>query len=294
MKRQILAITCASLTLPILAAEPAAEKIDLTKVNKSQYSLFNRTPSEFLREMSTDRPDKTESAYTVDAGHFQIETDLISYSHDHDRSGGADTKVDAWAITPINFKVGLNNRIDLQTVIETYNHITTKDRVAGTTVRQSGFGDITSRLKVNFWGNDGGTTAFAAMPFVKFPTSQDQIGNNSVEGGIILPLAVELPAGWGMGVMTELDINRNDGRSGHHAEFVNSITFAHDIVGKLGGYAEFFSAVSAESGAKWVGTVDLGLTYGLTDNIQLDAGVNIGLTKSADDINPFIGLSWRF
>ena len=42
------------------------------------------------------------------------------------------------------------------------------------------------------------------------------------------------------------------------------------------------------------GTVDLGLTYGLTDNIQLDAGVNIGLTASADDINPFLGLSLRF
>ncbi len=294
MNRQILASTCASLTLAVLAAANAAEKIDLTKVNKSQYSLFNRTPAEFLREMSTDRPDKTESAYTVDAGHFQIETDLVSYSHDRDRSGGADTRVDAWAIAPINFKVGLNNRIDLQTVIETYNHITTKDRVAGTTVRQSGFGDVTSRLKVNFWGNDGGTTAFAAMPFVKFPTSQDQIGNNSVEGGIILPLAVELPAGWGMGVMTELDVIRNDGRSGYHAEFINSITFAHDIAGDLGGYVEFFSAVSAESGAKWIGTVDLGLTYGLTDNIQLDAGVNIGVTRSADDINPFIGLSWRF
>lgn len=275
-------------------AKGPEEKLDLTKIDKSGYNLFNRTPDEYLREMSTDRPDKTESPYTVDAGHFQLEMDVLSYTHDRDRSGGGDTKVDSWAVAPINFKVGLFNNVDLQTVIETYNHITTEDRVAGTKDRQSGFGDITSRLKINLWGNDGGDTAFGVMPFVKYPTSQHQIGNNSVEGGIIFPLAVALPAGWDMGLMTEFDFNRNDNRPGHHVEFVNTITFGHDIIGKLGGYVEFFSAVSTERDARWVGTVDAGLTYGLTDNLQLDIGINVGVTKSADDYNPFVGLSWRF
>jgi hypothetical protein len=98
-----------------------------------------------------------------------------------------------------------------------------------------------------------------------------------------------------MGLMTEVDFLRGEPGDGrYHASFVNSITFAHDIWGKLGGYVEFFSEVSAERGSRWIGTVDLGLTYALTDDIQLDAGVNIGATKSADDINPFVGLSWRF
>lgn len=268
--------------LTALHAEPAAPEA----FDKSGYHLFNPVPADHLRELSTDRPDKTESPYTVDAGHIQIESDLVSYTHD------SDSGVEAWAIVPINFKVGLLRNVDLQTVIETYNHITTTDGLTKT--RQSGFGDITSRVKVNLWGNDGGTTALALMPFVKFPTSQDNIGNNSVEGGLIIPLGVELPAGWGMGLMTEIDFNRDENGSGHHAEFINSITFSHDIVGNLGGYVEFFSAVSTESGTPWVGTVDLGLTYGLSDNIQLDAGINIGVTDSADDFNPFIGLSIRY
>jgi hypothetical protein len=38
-----------------------------------------------LRELSTDRPDKTERPFTVDAGHFQLEMDLFSYACDrHD------------------------------------------------------------------------------------------------------------------------------------------------------------------------------------------------------------------
>jgi hypothetical protein len=130
------------------------------------------------------------------------------------------------------------------------------------------------------------------MPFVKLPTNRDGLGNPSVERRF--PLAVELPGGWGLGLMTEIDVLRNEAGHGRHASFVNTITFGHDIVGDLGGYMEFFSEISAESGTSWVGTVDCGLTYGLSKNLQLDVGVNIGVTKSADDLNLFVGVSRRF
>ena len=247
-----------------------------------------------MRELSTDRPDKTESAYTVDAGHFQIESDLVTYSHDHDKSGGADTTVDAWSFAAANFKVGLCNRVDLQVVVESYNRVRTKDRIASTVLRQSGFGDITARLKYNVWGNDGGETAFALMPWAKFPSNQDNLANNAVEAGLILPLSASLPWGWDFGVMAEFDFIQNSSDTDYHAEFINSLTFSHDIWGKLGGYIEFWSLVSGEPGAPWIGTVDLGLTYGLSDNIQFDAGVNIGITRSAEDLNPFVGVTVRF
>lgn len=54
----------------------------VSAADKKQYSLFQPTPNAQLREMSTDRPDKTESPYTVDAGRFQIETDLVAYTRD--------------------------------------------------------------------------------------------------------------------------------------------------------------------------------------------------------------------
>lgn len=260
--------------------------------DKSGYHLLNPTPREQLREMSTDRPDKTESAYSVDAGHFQLEMDILSYGYDRYNSDRENRREESVAIAPVNLKVGLLNDLDLQLMIEPYVSVRTRD--AGGVTRRRGFGDVTVRTKYNLWGNDGGKTAMAVMPFVKLPTNQDDLGNNSVEGGVILPLAVELPGGWGMGLMTEVDFIRDENGGGHHPEFVNTITFGHDIVGDLGGYVEFFSLVSSERGSEWVGTVDLGLTYALTDDIQLDGGVNIGVTRSAEDWNPFLGLSWRF
>lgn len=262
--------------------------------NKSQYHLFNPTPRELMREMSTDRPDLTESPYTVDAGHFQFETDLWNYSYDRHNSARADTRDEASSFATINAKAGLLNNLDLQLIIPTYNRVRSHDLSTGTVTRNEGFGDLTLRMKYNLWGNDGGKTAFGVMPFVKLPTAATGLGNNSVEGGLILPLAVELPDGWSMGTMLEVDILHDGVGNGHHADFINTITFGHDIVGKLAGYVEFFSALSTEAAAPWMATANAGLTYGLTENVQLDAGVNFGVTRSAPDINPVVGLSWRF
>jgi hypothetical protein len=247
-----------------------------------------------MREMSTDRPDKTESPYTVDAGHFQLEMDIATFTHDHDTAGGNDARVNAWAIAPVNLKLGLRNNLDFQLMLETWSHVKTEDRVAGTITRQSGFGDVIPRVKLNLWGNDGGRTAFGIMPFVKIPSNQHGLGNNAVEGGIILPLAIELPAGFDLGMMSEFDFIRNEAQRRYHPEFVNTVTVGHDLMGKLGGYVEFFSQVSAEARTPWIGTVDLGLTYAVSKDVQLDAGINLGVTRSADDWNPFVGLSFRF
>lgn len=261
-------------------------------VSKSAYHLFHPVPEGLMRDMSTDRPDKTESPFTLDAGHFQIEMDLASYAYD--RAGGGGTRTDAWAVAPINIKAGLFNDLDVQLVIETWNHVRTKDLATGNASTRSGFGDITLRLKKNLLGNDGGRTALAVMPFVKFPTNQDGLGNDSIEGGVIVPLAVDLGGGWGIGGMTEVDILRDESGRGNHVSFINTVVVGCDFTEKLGAYVEFFSEVSTESGSPWVGTVDIGFTWGVTKNIQLDAGINVGVTKSADDLNPFLGLSWRY
>ncbi len=247
----------------------------------------------WARDMSTDRPDKTESPYTVDAGRYQLEMSLVDYSRDRHNPEGAENNVDTLSVAPMNWKAGLTNRMDVQVIINPY--IREKADDGATTERKTGFGDMQTRLKINLWGNDSGTTAFAAMPFVKFPTSTNNLGNDAFEGGLILPLAVQLPGGWNMGLMTEFDANEdpeNDGR--YVVDYINSITFGHQIVGDLAGYVEFFSNITDSNSTAWVGTVDAGLTYGLTDDIQLDAGVNVGVTRSAEDLNPFCGLSVRY
>ena len=91
----------------LCASDPAA---------KAQYSIFNQTPDCAMREFSLDRPDKTESPYSVDAGHFQYEATLVSWIYDDE----GDSHTSAFEIAAPNLKVGLTNDSDLQFIFSSY------------------------------------------------------------------------------------------------------------------------------------------------------------------------------
>lgn len=280
-----------SLGLAVALAGSTAEK---SAANKRAYTLFQPTPPDLMRDLSTDRPDQTESAYTVDAGHLQVEVDLVNYTHDRDTEDGADIRSRAWSFALMNLKVGLRNNVDLQFMFDSHTRVRVEDRVSKTTSIASGFGDVTTRVKVNVWGNDYGKTALALMPFVKWPLATTSLRNGKTEGGLIIPFALELGEGWSLGAMTELDFVRNRGNSGYDREWVNSITVGHDLTEKVGCYLEFFTVTGSAPGFKWQGQVDVGFTYALKANVQLDAGCNFGVTKSAPDYQPFIGIAYRY
>src|SRR5829696_1709417 len=86
--------------------------------DKQRRTVFDPTPREHMREFSTDRPDVTESPYTVDAGHFQLEMSFVEYAYDDD----GDATLNEFSIVPSNFKLGLLNNVDLQLVVDPYIH----------------------------------------------------------------------------------------------------------------------------------------------------------------------------
>lgn len=278
---RIVPVLLATLALPSVAFAADAAK------DKSGYTLFNPTPKEQMRELSTDRPDTTESPYSVDAGHYQVELEALSYGRT--KSGGVTSTT---LSSSVNVKAGLTNRSDLQVVLEYFR----KEKASGNGADfdETGIGDLDIRYKFNFWGNDGGPTAAGVMPFITLPTHSEDFGaSRDVEGGIILPFATELEGGWGLGVMLEMDMVRNEADDGYTVVWVQSVTAAHDIVGDLGGFLEFVNMASADEGAESEAYFDAGVTYGFGDDIQFDAGTNIGLTKASEDVRFFIGLSVR-
>jgi hypothetical protein len=257
---------------------------------KGRYHLFNPVPLAGMREMEA----LYENPYTVDAGHVQVETYPFGYRRDHDRSADTDTVIEGWTFAPTTLRLGLLDNLDAHVSLAPYTTVRTTDRLTSQTGKQRGFGDVVARVRWNVWGNDVGSTAFGVTPFLKVPTSQDGLGNDAYEAGVVLALAAELPLGWWVVSTPELDVNKDWYSSGYHAEFAHTLYFWHSIVGDLSGWAEFYSRVSGERSVPWVGTVDFGLTFMLTRNLQLDAGTRVGVTRSADDINPFLGISVRF
>jgi hypothetical protein len=283
-----LAAAAAVLSPPALWAEAVEEAPD-----KSHFSLLHPTPRALLRPLAADRPDKTESAFTVDAGHFQIESDFANLTYDRHNEAHTNTRVLSYEILPTTLKVGILNNLDLQLAIGPHGAEQVEDKTTPASSRKSGFGDLTPRLKLNLVGNDGGPFALALLPFIKIPTSQDNLGNDAIEGGLKIPWALEMGV-WDVALQQEVDWFRDQNSAGYHPEVVNSLSIGRPVFGKLSLYGEFYSSVSTERGVGWIGTFDTWVTYQLTENLRLDAGVYIGLTRAADDWHPFVGMTWRY
>ncbi|MEP2776386.1 MAG: transporter [Luteolibacter sp.] len=233
--------------------------------------------TEKLRPLSTDRPDATESPYTVDEGHFQFELEIGALTRDGGKS--------SYTLGELNAKFGLDRMTDVQFVLPLYEHV-----VGG----EEGFGDMQIRLKRNLWGNDEEGTALAIMPFIGLPTGADGLSSDEVEGGVIVPFGFEGACGWGYGLQAELDVVADENGSGHHFAFLTSATAAHSLSESVGVFFELVGIFSEGSEASVEYYFNTGLTWGVTETLQFDGGVRVGLSRDAADFSPFVGVSAKF
>lgn len=257
--------------------------------DKIGYTLFNPSPRELWRPLSADRPDATESPITVDAGAVQLEASFFDYAHDS--ANGAAEKTDSLALASSNLKIGLLNNTDIQLIFAPYVREETRPDAGPATVME-GPSDLTVRLKVNFWGNDGGSTALGLLPFVKIPTGSS-VSNDHVEGGFAVPFSWDIADGVGLGLMGQLDVIYTETTGDYDLAFLHSAVLGFDIHGPLGGYTEYVGIVFFD-GSEYEASASVGLTYQITDNVVLDGGTLIGLTRSAPDHVVFTGITIRF
>lgn len=251
--------------------------------SKKNYHIFNPTPKNLMRDFETDRPDITESAYSVDAGHFQFETDL--FRTEKVKIDGITAINNAYNL--INLKIGLSNSMDLQAVVSSYE--TENIKFGNLENKSSGFGDITLRLKKNLWGNDNGKTALAVMPYITLPTAS---GAAKVSGGLIFPFALSLPKEWGFGAQVQTDVLENQNNTNYHLRFLTSTTLSHALFKKCNFFIESYYTRDFEVDLSEY-FVNGGIIYELTDNLKMDAGFNYGIKEESSKVY-FIGLSFRY
>ncbi len=259
------------------------------------YDLFHPVPADKLRDFNPDRPSLYTSPQTVDAGHFQLEMDAVNYVYDRHNPEHASVDVDQWNPAPFNLRIGLTKGTELDILYDGYINLRTRDRDAGTTRTQSGFGDVTLQYKYNFFGNDGGKFAFGVIPYVKLPANTAGLGNRYVEGGVLLPLSIDLGHNFEAGLETEFDALRNDADTRYEVAFTNIAFLGYNFLDKkFQVYGEFYSQVNQGPDSQVAATVNGGLLYFIGKNAEVDIGCNFGVTRAAPDFMPFTGFSVRF
>ncbi len=309
LRKRISAAICASLVSLVPASlahaadaaptdVPIQSPLDTTAAapapDKSGYNLFNPTPDDQMRPFTPERPTLALVPFTVDAGHFQYESDLFNYTHTNYLGAGTISYLTA----DPTIKLGLTNSIDFEVEFNGYLNSATHGNQTGALIGSGhGFGDTFVKTKFNIFGNDGGSCALAIIPLVKIPSAAPGLGNGVAEGGIVAPLQINLPQDYTLILQTEIDALKNADGDRRHANFANLADLSHPLpfISKdLSLSVEFFSSVGTDSGIQPVYTFDMGLAYLILPNVQLDAGANFGLTKASPDVNVYTGISARF
>ena len=259
--------------------------------DKSQYTLFDPVPTDQMRDFSTDRPPKANVPYTVDAGHFQYETDIVNFA---DQWRGSAPGYTLLAPNP-TLKEGLTNNIDLEANIAPLVGVRSFDSASNTFSTVWGNGDLFVRAKVNIWGNDGGNSAMALIPYVKAPTATPGIGNGAVEYGVIAPFAFNLPNNFTLLYNSEFDALKDSADNGRHANYINLVTLGHPLVKDVTLYVEFWSDYNNDPAQHTTQlSFDTAIAWMVRPNLQLDFGVDVGLNSATPNLQVFTGLSQRF
>ena len=143
-----------------------------------------------------------------------------------------------------------------------------------------GFGNITTRLKYNLWGNDGGATALAVIPYIKFATNADHLENRLPGFGVGFPFNYSLNGKTALDYMFQYNRAPNSVDSQYHNEFINVEKITYNFTPEVAAYTELFELTTDESHQSWQNSIDFAITYLATKNLQLDAGCNFELTSS--------------
>lgn len=227
----------------------------------------------------------TEIPATVAPGRFLLEMDALSLVIDRD---GLD-KFTAVGAGLALITTGLSETWDVQVGAELY--ISQRYESGNFTERRTGIGDIYVRTKWRFYESE--MLAAAVIPFVKIPTNSGGVGNDSVEGGVIVPWEAYLVGGFTFNAMVEVDLVRNAADDGYDALWYASAAVSRTLTSRLALYGEL-DAQKTTGDREWQSTLGVGAYLTISEILSWDFALYRGLSRNSPDWNPVIRVNVGF
>lgn len=237
--------------------------------------------NEFSHAMETDRPDFTEGTNTITAGHLQVE---IGYGYTSD--GASD--VQEHSIAQSLLRIGATPNLELRLGWEGYANL---DQDHST---QEGVGDLSVGFKAAIAQQDRWMPTLSLISDLSLPSGSNGFGQSEVVPAVKILWAydfIELPSLAGnVNFATPLD--SEDKR---YLEVSYSLTTGVELSDHFGSYLEYFALLpnSESEIAEQEHYLNGGLTYSVSENVQLDCLIGFGLNSEADDLFSGFGISFR-
>jgi hypothetical protein len=247
--------------------------------------------AEPLRDFCPDRPGLGTPPCTIDAGHFDVELGLADWTLDRT----PDSRSETLEAGQLLVRIGLSDSLEAQVGWTAFGHLRTRDRATGAVANASGIGDISVALRQNLLNPDGSGFSLAIMPFATLPTGDEVLGAGDWTAGLIVPLGYELGSGVQLGVTAQAEAAADEDRSGRHLAYGGVLGLSLPLSDAVG--ATFEIAANRDEdpsghSTEWLAGLSAG--WMARDDLQLDAGANIGLNATAADVQLYVGISRRF
>lgn len=235
----------------------------------------------------TDRPGKGSATCAVPKGMWQIETGLADWSLTKD-SGVRSASL---TLGETAIKYGVGDRTHIEVGLAPY--IRNRERGVGVRTSDRRFGDVMVKVKHEL-ASDGAITA-AIYQFVKLPVASKRIGNGKVEGGLVVPLNLAI-AGTRLSLSSspELDLVADGDGRGYHAAGATTLSLGIAADDRLSLAAELWTGWDWDEATSRQASLGGNAAYRMTDNLQIDGEVDLGLNRATADIEIAGGVSMRF
>ncbi len=234
-----------------------------------------------LEALVTDRPDATESSETVARGRFQLETGY-TFARVED--------VRTHTFGEFLLRIGVHDNVELRLGLNSYA------LVRGGALRADGLENLGLGVKVRVLSGGGvghARPTIAILAGTSIPTGSADVNASSAH-----PEA-RIAAAWDLSEVVSLSTNliwasiKDDVLDERLSEWGVSLALGYGLSDRWAAYLEYFGAYPS-GGRDTESFVNSGLTYLLSNDLQLDARVGYGLNDRDEDFFFGVGTAVRW
>lgn len=214
------------------------------------------------------RAQVTETPQTIEPGGLFMRMDAVSLGINQDTVAPNQYKALALGTTVVS--AGVTDTLDFEFGAQLFLRDTFSTSTSSGDHTESGIGDIMLRTKWAFWRDPSSGESAAVIPYVLLPTNSSAVGNDSAEGGVIVPWTIDLAAGTKAAAMVEWDVLRNVSNTRYDSRWYGSAYIKWDWGSTFGAYAETTLSDSTAGSSTFAGTIGGGATLSISKNFQWD------------------------
>ncbi len=239
-------------------------------------------------DFCADRPGLGTPACTMQPGQAMVELGLVGWDHSADSAGIEDDLT----YGDLLVRMGIDQRTEIEAGFGGYGTVRSRDRLSGAITRRHGAGDMTVAVRRSLSGPGG---PVALHVYATLPTGADGIGAGDWGAGALLPIDLNLPAGFELDLMPEVDAAVNGSGHGRHLAWGGVAGLGHPVGHDLSLEAELGAWRDNDpSGHATDVRAALSLAWQADKDWQIDLEGDAGLTAAAPRHSLLIGMARRF